>query len=189
MPSLYSFSADRPDDGPRRLCLSPSDVGNRPVCRDGHLSCRRNRCPGLCPCHSCLFPFRIPKNRSATTILSLAFSFLSFLFVLILSFAVIDGENADAISDEIQAVCSRLSFLDWTVFLPRKAMLLEDGLPSFPSFRPCFVFPLRRVGRSCGNLFYRRKLVETGKKKKRKEDRNVRSEVEKAFLSPIAILS
>ena len=127
--------------------------------------------------------FRIPKNRSATTILSLAFSFLSFLFVLILSFAVIDGENADAISDEIQAVCSRLSFLDWTVFLPRKAMLLEDGLSILSFFSVlalCFLCVVSGV--LAGNLFYRRKLVETGKKKKRKEDRNVLSEVEKAFL-------
>ena len=127
--------------------------------------------------------FRIPKNRSATTILSLAFSFLSFLFVLILSFAVIDGENADAISDEIQAVCSRLSFLDWTAFLPRKAMLLEDGLSILSFFSVlalCFLCVVSGV--LAGNLFYRRKLVETGKKKKRKEDRNVRSEVEKAFL-------
>ena len=127
--------------------------------------------------------FRIPKNRSATTILSLAFSLLSFLFVLILSFSVIDGENADAISDEIQAVCSRLSFLDWTVFLPRKAMLMEDGLSILSFFSVlalCFLCVVSGV--LAGNLFYRRKLVETGKKKKRKEDRNVRSEVEKAFL-------
>ncbi len=127
--------------------------------------------------------FRIPKNRSATTILSLAFSFLSFLFVLILSFAVIDGENADAISDEIQAVCSRLSFLDWTVFLPRKAMLMEDGLSILSFFSVlALCFLCVSLGVLAGNLFYRRKLVETGKKKKRKEDRNVRSEVEKAFL-------